>query len=59
MPDSIAEQLSLIEELDRQQNALLDELDALNKRIEAVLASLGDSLAPAPVSEDQPIRRAA
>jgi hypothetical protein len=58
MAENIIEQLTLIEELDAQQNALLDQLDALNERIEALLVSLGSSL-PAPQPQEVPARRAA
>jgi hypothetical protein len=37
---SVTEQLSLIEDLDQRQNELLDQLDALNGRIELVLSQL-------------------
>ncbi len=59
MPDNnhIIEQLTLIEELDAQQNALLDQLDALNERIEAVLAALGSPVTAK--QEEAPARRAA
>lgn len=39
-PLSVSEQASLIEELDERQNELLDQLDALNSRLEQVLSQL-------------------
>ena len=57
--DHILEKLTLIEELDQQQNALLDQLDELNRRIEAVLASLGDAGIVAPPETIPMPRRAA
>lgn len=40
MQDANLDHLTLIDELDTQQNALLDQLDELNARIEGVLAAL-------------------
>lgn len=42
---SVSEQLSLIEDLDLRQNDLLDQLDALNGRIEQVLAQVQPGVA--------------
>lgn len=39
-PAGAQERYTLLDDLDARQNELLDQLDALNQRLEAVLATL-------------------
>ena len=55
MQETSVDHLTLIDELDSQQNALLDQLDELNLRIEAVLAEI----TAASTEETPPLAKAA
>ncbi len=53
MQANTGDRFTLIDELDTQQNALLDQLDALNLRIESVLAALAPATDQVPAQAPQ------
>lgn len=48
-PIGVQERYTLLDDLDARQNDLLDQLDALNQRLETVLAQLQPKI-PEPVA---------
>ena len=52
MDDKPETELTLIQQLDQRQNEVLDQLDELNDRIEAVLAAWQREDQPEPAAAD-------